>query len=143
MIQIDMDMPRNCYECQLQSVHNNFACSAIRNFMNTAFFTNCRPEWCPLSGGDEDRSTLGCVKGILANYAKKHGCLPKEMIVNEATLHKMEDEAKQKVALQDRPYIMPRYCGVNIKTVDDDAVILTKTSGETVKYTLMEGVEQE
>ena len=137
MIQIDMEMPRNCCECPLQDVSNSFACSAIETFMNTASFSCTRPEWCPLHDGNEEKSGLDLVKGIFADFIKKYGYLPQKMVVTENVLQKLRDEASLKFQLSS--YIAPKYCGVDIETVDDNSAILTTLSGDGIKYLLKEG----
>ena len=143
MIQIDMDMPRNCCECPFRSVQNNFACSAIETFMNTAAYTNKRPEWCPLHFENKnEKTTLERVKDIFDDFSSYSGCYPCNVIVTEKVLQMMEDEVRGNFNIPNMSHVIPKYCGVPIKTVNDNEIVLTTDSGYTIKYSL-KGVKQE
>lgn len=140
MIQIDMDMPRNCCECPFRSVQNNFACSAIEKFMNTAAYTDKRPEWCPLHNKEQESvSVLGQMNTIFYDFMNEHGYYPPHLIVNERIHGKMESEASEFF----QSYMpISKYCGSTVHTVDDDTVFLITLDGHCVKYSLKEGREQ-
>lgn len=133
MIQIDMDMPRNCCECPFRSVQNNFACSAIETFMNTAAFTNKRPEWCPLS---MPKSVTDNVRDAITAFCESMGDMPSAVFISENT-HKAIKKESERLFPPYEALTYPTIYGAKVYPVHDDSIFLVGRSSPIVPGDIM------